>query len=342
MGDRWTLLTFCRNDGARILANLDRLDGVVDDVVVVDSSDPGPAAALAEGMNAHGARLVRAVPLGNVDLLRPFGVAQVRTERTIYLDADERPGGDLVERLRSLTGADGYVVARREASLGVSTDHLRVFRTSAVAYDGSSHAFPLVRGRTDRVPPEAYLEHDADFDHYFDARRGRFRSIVITEWLERPFDRSHLHDVFTWRAGRHTLTLLPAPQASPSVPALSGPGVRLGAEATGIRESMTRGNLRWGRFQRHYARTIADAWASLSPDQRTHWGRIAGEVRAAGGLRRYLGLEDPDYVHRLTASFPWDRDGPTVLEELVEDRHRRGRPRPPEEWSRPGNGHRAP
>jgi hypothetical protein len=52
----------------------------------------------------------------------------------------------------------------------------------------------------------------------------------------------------------------------------------------------------------------------------------AEECRGAGGPIQYLGLQDPDYVDRLTASFSWDLSGPQVFERLMRVRHLLGRP----------------
>jgi hypothetical protein len=332
MGDRWAFLTFSRNDGDRVIGNIERLRAAVDEVVVIDSSDPEPARRLATEVEDRGGRVVRVLPLGNVDLLRPFGVAQVRSERTIYLDADERPSQGLVEGIPTLDRADAYVLPRRERSLGATSQHLRIFRNAAIRYRGPSFLFPEVAGNVAPAPEGVYLDHDAIYDRYFEARRERYGAILTTEWVERPFDRSYV-----WNALRPRSMARPrgsseadSPRAGGGV--LSVPAIVLGSELIGVRETVEGRSVRWGRFLRDYERRKASEWARLPDEEKARWRVIAHEVRIAGGLREYLGLDDPAYVEQLTRGFGWDRGGPEVLRELVDHRHRRGERRPAGPW----------
>ncbi|MCI4331818.1 MAG: hypothetical protein L3K19_08270 [Thermoplasmata archaeon] len=334
MADDWALLTFSCNDGDAVVANIDRLRSAIDEVVVIDSSDSPRHAALREAVERRGGRVVRVLPLGNGELFRPFGITQVQSGRTLWMDADERPSSGLIQNLRSLTGSDAYILTRLELSLHAETRHLRIFRTAAVGPRGLSYRYPPVSGSLASAPSSVYLEHDADFRTYLGVRRPRYRS---TEWAERPFTSTYLRSAFTGADRREVPSGSSPLLAVPMDPPLSMGGVRLAVEIHAARETLSYRSVRFGRFRRSYEIARAREWARMTAAERSSWLSIASEVQAAGGLPSYLGLTEAEYVIELSRGFGWDREGPAVLSELIRYRHAHGRPRPPGPWDPVGS-----
>ena len=112
------LLTFTRNDVARALPMLRKVRPHVAELVVVDSSDPPDLARHQPALASLGATVVRAVPVGYVDVLRPFGTSLVRSEWVFLVEADEIPTGELCDALPRLVEGAAYDLPRLESGLG--------------------------------------------------------------------------------------------------------------------------------------------------------------------------------------------------------------------------------
>ncbi len=106
-----TIITL--NEADHIAACIASLDGVTDDVVVLDSNSSDDTCAIAE---AAGARVVRQAFLGDGPQ-KNEAAAHARHDWVFSLDADERFTPELVAVLRELDldggGHDGYAIRRR-------------------------------------------------------------------------------------------------------------------------------------------------------------------------------------------------------------------------------------
>lgn len=170
-------LTFSRNDVEAVIRSIHSLRASVDEIVVVDSSYPAERAQLVAEVRAPRERVVLAPPLGNVDLLRPFGLSNMTTDRVLQLDSDESLSPPLFEALRGLDSDDAYVIPRWEGGVRGFTHHMRLYRRRSVRYRGRSHAFPEVRGTTRTLPRGKCIIHDLPpAQQYWDSgdRRRRY------------------------------------------------------------------------------------------------------------------------------------------------------------------------
>jgi hypothetical protein len=315
------LLIFSRNDLPSAWTVVRSLTEVVDEVVVVDSSDPD---RFAEGMARPpapaGVRVLRVVPTGSADLLHPYGVAHVRSDWTLRVDTDEEVSDELRRRLGTLGDSDGYLVPRWEVGLRAYTWHVRLFRTHAYVPAVPAFANPTVRGTLRPLARRERLVHHADFRQY-GAGGDRWTRYADVESYERPFSRSYARSTlspFDRGVGPWERTDRP----------LSPPAARfvLGVEA--VRSWLTTGSWRFASFVWRYGLGRISYAERLGGDERSVRLAVTAEIRAAGGMVRYLGFDDAAYVDRLTADWAWSSDGPELLEELLRYRHAHGRPRP--------------
>ena len=317
------LLMFNLDEAEGILRNVRRLRSAVDEVVVVDSSSPEGYHRLLAAVEPYAVCVHRVLPLGHVDPLRPFGVSKVKSDRVLLLDADEEPSPALVADLRDLAEHDAYVVPRYEEELRAYTFHLRLFRRDAVRYRGRSFDFPEVHGSVGRLDRAHAILHHARFDTYF-TDKSRARRYFTVENYERPFNGRYLADALSLPVGERRLRL-PVAVQGPDGP-LSPAVVRTVIELELVRDLLVGRGLRAARFNRRYALAKAAFLEGLPEEDRRRVAAIAAEIQCAGGLFPYLGLADPSYVERLTATFAWDRPGLAVYEELLRVRHERGVP----------------
>jgi hypothetical protein len=317
------LLTFSRNDVDEVVRNVETLRQLVDEVVVVDSSFPAARSKLSQALRPPRERLCVAPPLGNVDLLRSFGVAQVTSDRVVLLDSDETLSPALRDALPELCHAEAYVIPRWESALRAFTHHLRVFQRRSVSYTGRSYDFPHVNGVTRVLPRRLHILHAAPGGRDYWASNDRARRYLLSEMLERPYDWNYLRQTLGLRA------------ASPVIPegvtgtqtraGLSEPAVQLVLTFEAARTLLGSQSLGLAKFRLEQGRQRTAVWSAL-PAAEKRWIEDTGrQVQLAGGLVQFLGLDDPAYVERLNELLDPMLDGPDVLKFLLEIRAATGR-----------------
>jgi hypothetical protein len=180
------LLMFSRNDLDQVWLRVQSLAGAIDEVVVVDSSDPPQyEAGRRSAPTVAPLQLLRAIPTGYADVLHPYGVAHVTSEWTFRLDADEVVSDPLRTRLRSPGPADGYFVPRWEAQLHAFSDQLRLFRTASYTAADPSFAHPGIHGTVASLRRDERIVHLADYRAFRigGSKAARYANI---ESFERP------------------------------------------------------------------------------------------------------------------------------------------------------------
>src|SRR5437773_5492950 len=91
------LAIFCLNEVERVLGGIRSMLGVVDEIVVIDSSPPVQHERLLHLTKASGVKIFHAPPIGFPEPLRPFGLSKVDSDYALILDADE----EITESTRS-------------------------------------------------------------------------------------------------------------------------------------------------------------------------------------------------------------------------------------------------
>ncbi len=320
------LLMFNLDDNGGILRNAQDLSGIVDEIVVVDSSSPDIPDHLTRDLAPFGGRVVPVIPLGFGDSVRSFGVAQTRSDWVLCLDADERVSSPLRAALRSLRDQDAYVVPRFEIGLGSFTYHLRLFRRGSVQFRGRSYDFPSVNGRVGHLDRAHCILHEVEYSRYLGDRHRGERYFAV-ENVERPFLRAYLRDALTLRLGARGLKLPGVDWiTTPADVALSGPMIRLVIEWEFLRDLLLGKGLPAAGFNHMYSVRKWRSLRDLPPERQQRILQIAQDVQHAGGLLEYLHLFNPSYLEKLTATNRWDQSGLDVLQKLLAYRHEHGQP----------------
>jgi hypothetical protein len=327
-----TLVTFSRNDIEGVLRSLVELRSSFQEIIVVDSSGPAPRARLHQALRPTTERICAALPVGNVDLLRPFALAQASRDRVLLLDSDESLSSALKLALPTLTEADGYVIPRREDAIGGYSYHLRLFRRSKAQYSGRSHAFPVIDGPVRTLPRSLHIVHHAPRTAEYWQTADRAHRYLLSDFLERPYDQSYWSEVVGRGLGGETGLLRP----------LSNPQILLAHLAESATELLRTGSLGMARFRWEQGRLRRGYFWSLPPTRRAWLLQTAIEVRKSGGLTRYLGMDNVDYVQWLTRTIDPSNDGPSVLDFLVNQRSLASRPWDGTPQFVPARGHSIP
>ncbi|MCI4347271.1 MAG: hypothetical protein L3J97_01465 [Thermoplasmata archaeon] len=320
------LLMFNRNEGSGIRANVRALDAVVDEALLVDSSDPEEFQRLNSDLGSTKVRVLRAFPMGCTEPLRQWALRHVAADRVLSLDSDEEAAPELIRAVRTLDSADGYFLPRREESLGAYSYQLRLHRRGFLAYRGTIHEAPRINGRTERLLPPLEIVHHADYRDYLGAAR-RGEGYLLIEAYERPFTPRHLRQEYRGFLARAVLGTGDA-AISPAQAWLLIASHRLRRynPLNGLR-----GDFLTGKYLARYVRARFEWFRAMSESERRLAVAVAGEIESAGGVVKYLGLDRPGYIEQLTETFPWNQEGAAVLRGLLVYRHQFGAPLP--DWA---------
>ena len=320
------LLMFNLSEPEGILRNLRSMQGVVDEIVIVDSSPPAEHETLLRLMSPYSVRVFHVLPLGFPEPLRPFGTSKVESDYALVLDADEEPSERLKADLRKLNTDDAYVLPRFEEQLRSYTFHLRLFRPTAVRYRKRSFDFPDVDGRIGHLGKSHRIVHHANYRGYLDDKSRGERYFTI-ENIERPFNRRYLHDALTLRFWGRSVSVPFAArlQDRPDAP-LSSPATRGVVEMEFLRDLLMGKGLRAASFNRRYSFRKWRFFVKLPDSDQSFLRALAQDIQHSGGLFAYLGVDNPTYLEKLTGSFHWDLRGIDVYRSLLRYRLLHQRP----------------
>lgn len=323
---RYTLLMFTRNDldAASVLAS--RYGHLFSRTLIVDSSDPQHHLHYTQPLRDRGADVHRALPLGDPDLLRPYAVSLVSTDRVFELDTDESISNHLMDNLHHLDRYDACILPRFERRLGAYTRLLRIYDPRKIRFINPSYSFPAVDGQVG-VPDRRYcVIHEADYSVYLSSRSRRSRHFMI-ESLERPFTRQYVINSLSLKVGSKRLK-------PPGLRVIIGTPGRPVCDAAVVFSLLiefctlilTSGSYAWAKFMLSYGLEKLEYMNSLSPEEKALRYAIARDIRTCGSLISYLGLGDPGIVSSLTGSFDWSLDPPSLVMMLARYRYERGYP----------------
>lgn len=315
------LVVFNRNDRAGALRVLSKVGGLVPEVLLIDASEPSESALLRASAEALDHLTFRHVlPLGCTEPLREYAARLVKSDRIVAIDTDELPTDGLLRRLSEPIDADVLLVPRHDVGIGIVRWLPRVYRPGHLRYEGWIHEEPRVLGTSIRAGPDEGLEHTADYGHYL-AERGRGGAYLPIESFERPFTgREAWSEFHSWAC---RLSTFGSDSAPPPV-AVAWLLRRLGGSGSAASSS----------YFVEYVRARYQHFVGLSRSLRHTAVEVSRELHRRGGVTAYLGLDDPEYVDRLSAKFPWGSAPSQPLVQLLLYRFRTGAPL--EAWDRLG------
>lgn len=185
-----SVLTFSRNDIKSVLGLVKEVYEIADEIVLVDSSDRRERNELARAkrqLKLDKLRVFYAIPLGLVELYRPYGLAKCRNEWILYLDSDERLSENLrndVEKIINTTKYDALTLKRfeyveRGKQNKLFTWNVRLYKKDKVLYKGIIHEQPIVKGKLGALVGEKYYMENRKEYHNFLTSYEYYRLLPI-------------------------------------------------------------------------------------------------------------------------------------------------------------------
>ncbi len=182
-----SLLLFSRNDTKNALSLAESMLHVVDEVVIIDSSDEKEHKELVEKAKHYKIRVFYALPLGYADPLRSYGISKCKGDWILYLDTDERLNEKFLSDLKNIVNAecDAFAIKRYEEATASShtqffTWQFRLFKKSAILFKGIIHEQPIINGKLCTLGDNYFIAHRTDLMHH---ERNDYNKMLLFEML---------------------------------------------------------------------------------------------------------------------------------------------------------------
>ena len=168
--DRLSVLIFSRDDASAVQGLIKSLDGLADEIVIVDSSAGAQRSRLERLCRGYGRKVMlhTAVALGYPDPLRMYGLHRCSNRWVLLIDTDERVSEALKRDMKEIISADSasaFAIRRSEPVrkgeiARLYTWQIRLFRKDRVEFTGLVHEQAMVRGTLAQLDSSLYtLQH---------------------------------------------------------------------------------------------------------------------------------------------------------------------------------------
>ncbi len=165
-----SVMTFSKDDVERVLALIESIYSIADEVVLIDSSSERNRRILAQEKKKkkmNKLKIYYVVPLGYPDPTRMYALGKCKGSWVLHLDSDETINKDLKRDIRNivsksnadcllmnrvLCGGDGSILSKHDMVA-------RLFKRGSVSYSGMIHEYPKIAGLTKNLPQKYSLLH---------------------------------------------------------------------------------------------------------------------------------------------------------------------------------------
>jgi len=307
------LLMFNYNENDGIIRNVELLKDIVNEILIIDSSDFINYENLRRKyVNLGKFKILRVFPIGYVEPFRMFALKNINSEYVLYLDADEEPNHELIEYIKNLKEGDilGYYILRYEKSLDCYGYQLRLYKKGSTFYEGMIHEFPKINGKTEKLDDKKFIIHYAHLNSYIDIRP----SYLLIEAYERPFS------IFYLSLNFKVIKFFGKDEKNLPKTFVYLFDFLLFLRRTLNYDSLKLKTYRYNWFLMKY--TINRYKYFMKLGCRDNIIRINIDIIQNGGLIKYLNLDNIDYVNKMTENYNWNKNGIDIFMELVNYRYK--------------------
>lgn len=166
--EKISLLIYSRNDPAKTMDLIKELYGFVDEVILVDSSDPEYRKVFQDkGAGLSRLRIFHTIALGGVEPYMPYAHKRCRYDWVLRLDTDESINEKFKKNLRQIiTNAkcDAFFIKRFENVVGDKKTNgfsmqLRLYKKEKVKFSGVFDQLPMIDGKIEVLADKYYMNH---------------------------------------------------------------------------------------------------------------------------------------------------------------------------------------
>jgi len=320
-----SLLMFNRNENKGIIRNVKLLKDAVDEIVIIDSSDPEKYKQLKNSLKNFKVKLFRTLPLGYADPLYYYGINKTSSEYILKLDADEEPSKELIKKIKErnflYTAYDIFWKDEKGRPFGYKSSVVLFRKDSIKRMSGNIHCIIEFNRAPKKFPKEVCIIH-----HYEKSARSSInKNYMEIESFERPM-MVYIKDLKKRKGFVGNLLSFTYNLPKPANIYLTAFGIGLGESIIvfGSVYNIFISYRDWIYliyFSTKYHINKMKFFSSLPKEEQKLRIKIAKEIQKYGGVIRYLGLDKDYIVENLTKTFKWDMSGVEAFKRLLLYRH---------------------
>lgn len=163
----FSILVFSRNDINELLETLADVEGISNDVVIIDSSDTAQRKKLDAYIKSKATKNIRVygtIALGLAEIMRCYGYSKCKYDWVLQLDTDERISNELkmdIPKIIKTANCSAFAIKRYEdrkkgTASPFFTWQLRLYNKAKIQYLGKLHEQPLINGRINHLDLSKY------------------------------------------------------------------------------------------------------------------------------------------------------------------------------------------
>ncbi len=320
--DKISCLLLTRNQPRIISELVKHLYDIVDDIVIVDSSDKEKFAELKRNMKGfEKVRIYYAVPLGYEEPYRMYGLKKAKYEWVLGPDADQRLNPEFRRNLHRIikdngsfygiiAGQDNFLNGKRiygesyGIRVGKNDWQLRLFRKSKVLFRGIVHEAPDLGGKWKSRTGKELRVHFLPEKYRFiqQHEKGDFRYKIMKTMKLEMFECRHTY----------SSTKLPKQLAGPFRLYGSLKGIGKERELT-MRDYLMHERLysilsngepsEWFRPMPYYFRRKVATIFAAEPELRELSFAISEDIKRNDGVIKYLGFDKDNTINNLNRKY---------------------------------------
>ena len=318
---------FNRNENEGIIRNVNLLKDAVDEIVIIDSSDPEKYKQLKNSLKNFKVKLFRTLPLGHLEPLYHYGINKTSSQYVLKLDADEEPSKELIKKLkeRSFYYAVYDIFSRNKEGRTLGYKPITLFAKNSIKkITGLIHTGIEFKEDSKKFPRDAYITH-----YEKPARSSINKNYMEIENYEKP-TKIYIEDLKKRRKFVGNLLFFIYNLPKPVNVYLTGLGIGVGGTIYHIilynRSDCINQISYWASYWTKYFMNKIKFFNSLPKEEQELRIEIAKEIQECGGVIKYLGLDKDYIVENLTETFKWDIPGVEAFRRLLLYRHLHNKP----------------
>jgi hypothetical protein len=316
---------FNRNENEGIIRNVKLLKDAVDEIVVIDSSDPEKYKQLKNSLKNFKVKLFRTLPLGYADPLHYYGINKTFSQYVLVLDSDEEPSRELIKKIKKGNFLYNVYDVLEKDKNGRTLWYKPVLfvKDSINKITGIIHTSVEFNEKPKKFSQEAFVIH-----HGKPTRSSSInKNYMEIESYERPIA-IYIEDLKKRRKFVGNLLSFTYNLPKPMNIYLTAFEIGLGGSIiNNLQYGISNLNLSYViPFVTKYNINKIKFFNNLSKEEQELRIKIAREIQECGGVIKYLGLDKDYIVENLTKTFKWDIPGVEAFRRLLLYRHLHNKP----------------
>jgi hypothetical protein len=311
---------FNRNENEGIIRNVKLLKDAVDEIVIIDNSDPEKYKQLKEALKPFDVKVFRTLSLGYADPLFYYGINKTSSQYILLLSTDEEPSKELIKKIKERNFFhSNYEIMFKDETGKFKGYLIRLFRKKSIKrITGNIHCEIEVDEKPKKFSQKTFIIHHEEKP----TRSSINKNYMEIESYERPI-KVYIENLKKKRKFVGNLLSFTYSLPKPINVYLTAFEIGFGGSVFDVAQyGISHINLLYSiRYVTKYHINTMKFFNSLPREEQELRIKIAKEIQKCGGVIKYLGLDKDYIVENLTKTFKWDMSGIEAFRRLLLYRH---------------------